>query len=165
MITFGIGGSDDLRYFNSRRGYFGVKRGATVKFKGKAHFAVHSSLLVSESTIVFGNNFSCNNGTKISCVKGIEFGDKCLLGTNVLIMDSDGHKIFEDSKQHADKESIKIGNHVWLTSQVSVLKGTNIADDIVVAFGSVVTKDLKESNTICAGVPAKAIKSNITWER
>ena len=41
-ISFGIGGYNDLQYFNSRRGYFGIKRGGVLIFKGRAHFAVHS---------------------------------------------------------------------------------------------------------------------------
>ncbi|MBR5203557.1 MAG: acyltransferase [Clostridia bacterium] len=164
-ISFGIGGSNDLRYFNSRRSYFGVKKNGVLKFQGKAHFAVHTSLLVSNATMIIGNKFSCNNGTKISCVSGIEIGDNCLIGTDVLIMDSDGHDIYENSKLCANKKDIKIGNHCWLTSKVSVLKGTYIADDIVVALGSIVTKDLLESKSICAGIPARTVKKDITWER
>lgn len=165
MISIGIGGSSDLYYFNLRNSYFGVKSNGVLIFKGKAHFAVHSSLLVTESTMVVGDGFSCNNGTKISCVSGIEFGNNCLIGTDVLIMDSDGHKIFENGELHRNKEKVNIGNHVWLASKVTVLKGTTIADDIVVAFGSTVTKDLTESNTICAGTPAKTVKKEITWEK
>ncbi len=165
MISIGIGGSNDLRYFNPKSGYFGIKRGGVAHFKGKAHFAVHSSLLVSDAKIVIGDNFSCNNGTKISCIEGIEIGDRCLLGTNVLIMDSDGHKIFEENNLHNNREKIRIGNHVWITAQVNILKGVTIADGVVVALGSLVVKDLTESNSIYAGNPAKLVKHNISWER
>ena len=165
MISIGIGGSSDLRYFNPRNSYFGIENAGVLIFKGKAHFAVHSSLLVTGATMVIGSGFSCNNGTKISCACGIEIADNCLIGTNVLIMDSDGHRIFENGALHPNKLKISIGNHVWLTSGVSVLKGTAIADEVVVAFGSTVTKNLTESNTICAGTPAKIIKRGITWER
>ncbi len=165
IVSIGIGGSNDLRYFRSRRSYFGIKRGGILHFKGKAHFAVHSSVLVSGATMEVGHNFSCNNGTKISCIEGISFGDKCLLGTNVLVMDSDGHTVFTGGVAHPNKKNIIIGNHVWLTSQVSVLKGVTIADDVVVGFGSIVTKSIAEANTICAGSPAKVVKQGITWER
>lgn len=40
--------------------------------------------------------------------------------------------------------------------------GVTIADNVIVASGSVVTKSVKENNVIVAGNPAKVIS---TWEK
>ena len=47
---------------------------------------------------------------------------------------------------------------------MTVLKGTRIADDCVVGTKSLVTKDCSESYSIYAGIPAKKVKTNVTWD-
>jgi len=61
------------------------------------------------------------------------------------------------NKQHINKK-VTIGKNVWLCANVTVLPGVMIAEDIIVAAGSVVTNDLLESGYIYGGVPAKKIK-------
>lgn len=47
---------------------------------------------------------------------------------------------------------------------VRINKGVVIEPDCIVASHSVVTKTIK-SHSIAAGIPAKVVKSNITWNR
>lgn len=54
--------------------------------------------------------------------------------------------------------SIVICDDVWLGANVVVTSGVNIGSGCVVGAGSVVTRDLP-SMTVCAGVPAKPIRS------
>lgn len=63
-------------------------------------------------------------------------------------------------KAHKDQKVI-IGENVWLCANVTVLPGVNIADDIIVAAGSVVTDSLLESGYMYGGIPAKKIKKII----
>jgi len=171
MITFGIGGSPDLYKFESKKNYFGIKKGGKVIFQGKAHFASHISCLSAGGTIEFGQGFSCNNGCKISSTQKIVFGNNVLLGGNVVVRDSDGHSIFDINeaneiiKCHPNTAEVKIGNHVWIANNCSVLKGVIIPDENVVAYGSLVTQLIEGKHQIIAGSPAKVIKSNILWKR
>ena len=171
MISFGLGGSSDLFYFEKRNSYLGLKSGGKLIFNGRAHFAVHVSVLVVNSEVVIGDGFSCNNGCKISSVAGIVFGSHCLLGGNVAVRDSDGHFVFdlqetgEKGKQHNNKSAIYIGDHVWLTNNTHILKGVSIAEDVVVAYGSIVTHNIESAHSIAAGIPAKIIKTGVTWQR
>lgn len=73
-------------------------------------------------------------------------------------MDKDGKCI-----NHA--ESIEIGNHVWIGMDVSISKGAQIADNSVIGQKALVTKAFKEQNVMIAGVPARIIKTNISWDR
>lgn len=57
---------------------------------------------------------------------------------------------------------IKIGNNVWLGQNVSILKGVTIGDNVIIGFGSVVTKSIP-SNSVAAGAPAKVICSFDTY--
>lgn len=51
------------------------------------------------------------------------------------------------------KAPVKIGNNCWIGANSVILPGVTIGDMVIVAAGSVVTKDI-ESNVMVAGVPA-----------
>jgi len=51
---------------------------------------------------------------------------------------------------------ISIGNDVWIGGNVTIIGGVHIGNNVVVAAGAVVTKDVPD-NTIVGGVPAKTI--------
>ena len=52
---------------------------------------------------------------------------------------------------------IRIGTHVWIDSNATILSGVSIGEWSVVAAGAVVTKDVPPM-TVVGGVPAKIIK-------
>ena len=52
---------------------------------------------------------------------------------------------------------MRIGNDVWIGGNVTILPGVTIGNNVVVAAGAVVTKDL-EDNALYGGVPARKIK-------
>ncbi|MCT6895494.1 MAG: hypothetical protein M3Z44_01355 [Commensalibacter sp.] len=54
--------------------------------------------------------------------------------------------------------SVKIGKHVWIGSNVTILSGVTIHDFSIIGAGAVVTKNVP-SKSVYAGVPAKWIKS------
>ena len=57
---------------------------------------------------------------------------------------------------------IVIGDHVWIGMNVIVLKGVTIGEGSIVAAGSVVNKDVPP-HCLVAGVPAKVVKTDVTW--
>jgi len=46
---------------------------------------------------------------------------------------------------------------VWIGGDVTVLSGVTIGDNVVIAAGAVVTKDVPD-NCVVGGVPARVIK-------
>ena len=44
-------------------------------------------------------------------------------------------------------------------------KNVKIADNSIVGWGSIVTKEFNEPNVIIAGIPAKIVKRGINWDR
>ena len=61
----------------------------------------------------------------------------------------------ENRKNHY--APIKIGEHVWIGSNATILSGVTIGDHAVVAAGAVVTQDVP-AMTVVGGVPAKVLK-------
>lgn len=54
---------------------------------------------------------------------------------------------------------IKIGNNCFIGAHAILMYGITLADNIIVATGSVVTKSFKESNVIIGGNPARIIST------
>lgn len=55
---------------------------------------------------------------------------------------------------------IIIGRNCFIGARSIIMYGVSVADNVVIAAGSVVTKSIKESNVIVAGNPARVIS---TW--
>lgn len=72
------------------------------------------------------------------------------------------YNAIDDSDYDAQYEQLKnmlgkIGNDVWIGGNVTILPGITIGNNVVVAAGAVVTKDVPD-NCVVGGVPAKKIK-------
>lgn len=124
-------------------------------------------IVFSGGKLELGSGF-CNSDTKIRCKKNIKIGKDVVISHNVTIEDYDGHQLY-NTGNNGEKEPvqicapIEIGNHVWIGAKATILKGVHIGDGAVIAAGSVVTSDIP-AHCLCAGVPARVIKENVTWE-
>jgi acetyltransferase-like isoleucine patch superfamily enzyme len=92
------------------------------------------------------------------------FGDEVVLGWAVTVKSDDGHNVIERNVIKPKNLPVKVGNHVWICSESTVLKGVNIGNDCIVAYGSLVTGSTFGDNLMIAGTPAKKIKENILWK-
>lgn len=168
-ILLGIGGSHNFSYFRTKKSYLKVSKCSRLVFDGTARIGQHFTINIKKGSIRFGNGFSSNNGCLFFCEEGIQFGENCMVGRDVEIRDSDGHTIIElgdkIKKEKENKKPVKIGNHVWICSHVTILKGVNIGNDCVVAHSSVCTKTIIGDNKLIGGYPAKVIKENISWKK
>lgn len=134
-------------------------------FDGKAQFALGVTLRSDNGGVIyFGDNFTANQNFTCFVNTEIKFGQSVLIGWDVNVRDSDGHKILnEDNILINPNKKIYIGNHVWLASHVNILKGALISDNSIVGFGSLVTKKFNDANVIIAGIPACVVKKDIHW--
>ncbi len=101
-------------------------------------------------------------------MNSITIGEDCLVGWDVTIMDNDGgHAVIDSTTKVKTNNSkpIVVGNHCWLSSKVTLLKGTTIPDDCAIGYNtSVIGKSFNTTNSIIAGNPPQVIKENIKWE-
>jgi acetyltransferase-like isoleucine patch superfamily enzyme len=103
-----------------------------------------------------GSNVFINYGSSIVASAHVRIGNDCLIGTHVMVMDCEFHRV-EDKSWDTSGEPIVIEDRVWLANRCIVLKGVRIGHDSVVAAGSVVTRDV-EPRTVVAGVPATVVR-------
>ena len=165
MVKIGIGGSNAIK--DSRGKIFLNKlNNGKVVFSGNAKFSNGIVIYVNKGIIEFGINFSCNKNCFISSDYKVKFGNEVLLGWNVNIRDSDGHEIIYLNENEKKKEKdVEIGNHVWICSNVDILKNSKIGNDCIVGYKSLVTNIMVDNNKLIAGIPAKIIKNNVNWEK
>lgn len=148
-----------------RKGFLQIGTNGVVMFAGKAIMGKGISLIVDCGTLTIGDNFSCNRNCCISCNDQIYVGNNVIWGWNVELLDSDNHIIVKDGMAKVNKESIIIGNNVWLAAYVHILKGSEIAKGTVVGYRSLVVGKFQDENVILIGSPATITNHSIEWIR
>lgn len=128
-------------------------------------------------TVVANSSFCCEDDDSIIVIftmeggemvsiegKKVIIGDDCMFSAGIDVRNGDSHVILNKTGDRINEsDDIQIGNHVWLTRHVSVLKGAKIADGSIVGHSSVVTGDCSRPHSIYAGIPARFIKDGIVW--
>ena len=151
------------------------------KMVGSLYLAKGATLEAEAFDVYAGGRINVNAGAKLSlgsgymnhncvidCFSFITIGHGVVISERVVIRDSDNHAIIstENGELKSDEKPaaapIVIQDHVWLGMNVIVLKGVTIGEGAIVAAGSVVTKDVPP-HCLVAGVPAKVVKTEVTW--
>lgn len=150
-IPFGFLCPDDRTLLNIRgrlnvRGQFVIGRGCRVCVDPGAELTLNSGYIAPFSQLIIRH--------------GLEIGERCAISWNCELLDEDFHHLEPGKPTGAP---IRIGNRVWVGSGAKILKGVWIADGSVVAANSVVTKRFEEPNTLLGGVPARVLRTGISW--
>lgn len=108
--------------------------------------------------IHIGNDFTGNFNLTILDIREVYIGNHVMIGPNTLIT-TVGHPLSPKARRGymAHAEPVRIGNDVWIGGNVTILPGITIGNNVVIAAGAVVTKDVPD-NSLVGGVPAKLIK-------
>ncbi len=117
-------------------------------------------------------NFNCDNGKNIHVgedflsnynltildIAPVYIGNNVMIGPNVDIY-TVNHPLTAQGRRDylASAKSVRIGNDVWIAGKCTILPGVTIGNNVVIAAGSVVSKDVPD-NCIIGGVPARKIK-------
>ena len=89
--------------------------------------------------IRIGNGTYLNRGTEIVAARAVTIGRDCKIARDVLIMDTDQHKV---SGVGLVSKPVEIGDRVWIGARAIILKGVSIGEDSVVGAGAIVTKSV-----------------------
>ncbi len=108
--------------------------------------------------ISIGENFYSNYDLIILAGNKVEIGDNAFFGPSCGLYAA-GHPF--DAKTRATGLEyawpIKIGNNVWVGGGTKIVGGVTIGDNVVIAAGSVVVKDIP-SGVLAGGNPCKVIR-------
>lgn len=100
--------------------------------------------------LIIGDRVSINNRCSIVCHNLIEIGDDVLIGENVAIYDHDHNfdGIHVTNKLGFNYSPVKIGDNVWIGSNVLILSGVSIGDNCVIGGGTILTKSIPENSIV-----------------
>ena len=78
--------------------------------------------------------FTMNTNSVLIAAKRISLASDVMIGRGVVIYDSDHHTIRNAAGETTNPDApVAIGDHVWLATNASVLKGTTIGSGSVIA--------------------------------
>lgn len=118
----------------------------------------------ADATLMIGNKVGMSN-TTIVATKSITIGNNIMIGGGVTIVDSDFHSLnslhWHTSADEKNMISLPvvIKDNVFIGMDSIILKGVTIGNNVIVAAGSVVSKDIP-NNQIWGGNPARFIRNN-----
>lgn len=109
--------------------------------------------------IFLGKEFYANFDCVMLDVCPIHIGDNCMLAPGVHIYTAT-HPL-DATERNSGLEfgkPVTIGNNVWIGGRAVINPGVSIGDNVVVASGAVVTKNVPD-NVVVGGNPARIIKT------
>lgn len=142
-----------------------VQKGGELIFQETAHIGLGTKIHVHKGARMYlGDNFAVSANSSFVCYKSMVMGQDIQFSWGCQVMDSDTHHIYDESgkEMNPDKE-VRIGDKVWIGSNVVIMKGANIPDNCVVGACSFVSSGKFEPNTIILGAPAKSVKKIGGW--
>lgn len=143
-------------------------RDSTLRVRGRVELRPGLRMVIGPTACVsLGDRTYINGQSIVLASKRIRIGAGCNISWRVQILDTDFHSIvLNPDAPEGDSLPVSlpiaIGDHVWIGAGVTICKGVTIGDHSVVAAGSVVVRDV-EPCTLVGGVPARPLKTGISW--
>lgn len=131
----------------------------TFDISDSAEFRFGENVFINQAnfiTVKPNGKLSIGDGTyitksTISCLGEIEIGKNCLFGEGVKIFDHNHYYTkdpFSVSKTDFNIGKVKIGNNVWISANVVVLKDVTIGDNVILGAGCVIHKDVPSNSVV-----------------
>lgn len=137
-----------------------------ITFEGKCIISSGVKIgCAKDARIVFGDNVTINVNSEIICQNNIKLNNNAMISWDVLIMDSDFHRMgnIGGVNIHLPEKPINIGQNAWIGCRAVILKGVNLPDGSIVAANSTISKSYEENNIL---INSNGIKRrNIVWYR
>ncbi len=120
----------------------------------------------SGNSISIGASTQIHGSTELAAIEGtsICIGQSCLFSGRIHFRTGDSHSLTDlEGRRINPSRDITIGNHVWVGMNVTVLKGSAVADSSVIGACAVVCKRFNRPNCTIAGNPARVLREGIDW--
>ncbi len=120
----------------------------------------------SANQIKIGEHTKILGKTHLAAIEGtqIRIGRDCLFSSDVHIRTGDSHSVLDMQGRRINaSRDISFGDHVWVGTKVTCLKGAEVPDHCILGACALVTGKFTQPNCVLAGVPAKVVKENVDW--
>lgn len=99
------------------------------------------------------------SGCSITALQRVVVGNRVLIGSGALIMDSDAHPLHPDDRARGESPRncpVEIADDVFIGARATILKGVRIGTGAVIGAGAVVTGEVP-AGMIAVGNPARVV--------
>lgn len=128
----------------SGRCKFSIKKSGKINIYEKVESRDNLYLLAHGGEISIGSHCFFNINCCVTSVENITIGKNCKFGNNLVIVDHD-HNYKNIGNQEFLSEPIVIGNNVWVGANCTILKGSTIGNNAVIAAGSIVKRNVLDN--------------------
>ena len=172
-----VRGEDNLIVVGERTRLHGVTvtirgDGNRIEIGDEVRFSGRSDLWVEDegSLLRIGDRCTLEPGCVLAALEGqpLVLGRDCMLAGEVEIRTGDSHAIFDlatPDEPFNGGRPVTLGDHVWVGKRSFILKGTEIADGVIVGAASVVTRSITDPHSVVAGNPARPVRQGVGWAR
>ena len=159
-IRFGKNNRIGNNVFLSGLGKRGILFGNNVSIGDYSRIEFSQTISNIGAFIKIGDNVGISSFAGLGGSGGVTIGSDCIIG-QYFSCHPENH-IFEDCEQlirlqGVSKTGIKIGNNVWIGAKVTILDGSVVGNNCVIAAGAVV-KGVFPDNCVLGGLPARILK-------
>ncbi|WP_174300514.1 hypothetical protein [Caulobacter sp. S45] len=146
------------------------QEGALVAIGDKTIAPLGALSCYGSSTVLVGEGTTFTSWAMLDCRNGgtIVTGPDGMWAHNVSLMTDDTRAIRDAAtgrRLNTFGGRIVIDRHVWLCERTRVLDGARIGPDSIVGLGALVKRCVIPPNSIAVGVPARVVRSGVTWSR
>ena len=154
-----------------------VLKGTTIRITGsnclvklkKHSYVSEAEIFIEDKNCIVevGESTFIGRRTHLACTEdnsNLIIGNQCMISASCQIRTGDSHSVVDMGGTRLNPAaSVIIGNHCWLGEGCKVLKGVCLSENTIVSTGAIVTQSFG-SNCLLAGVPAKVIRTDISWD-
>lgn len=110
-------------------------------------------LLYPGSALIIHENVFFNNFCSISCLGRIEIGENTMFGEGVKLYDHNheyryDNEILRISHDNFAIDKITIGRNCWIGSNVTILKGVNIGDNVIIGANCLIYQSISSNSIV-----------------
>ena len=142
----------------------GITLGNNVSFGKYTHMMASGSLKYLGKGIKIGNNVGLGTHGHYGGAGGLEIGDDTIIG-NFVSFHPEEHNYGKPGipirLQGTSHKGITNGKNCWIGAKATILDGTKVGDNCIIAAGALVKGEFPD-NVIIGGVPAKILKRIIS---
>ena len=141
--------------------------GGTIVFKGMCLIGNNSAMSIGpKGNVCFGQDFVSTTTLRLTSYDSIKFGDRCLLGWDCILLDTDFHKLTKLSGGYSNGHfPISIGADNWFGNGCRIMKRTVTPNHCVISAGTTLAGivDVPEYSVISGVQEIKAKAYGVWW--
>ena len=125
-----------------------------------------SIIVVNQNAVLdFMGKVTSNINLAIGCQQLIKIGNDTMMGSDVIIYDSDYHPTEYPNEEFCIHTSpVCIGEHVWIGTRAMIMKGSKIGSGSIIGANAYFTGSVP-ANTMVSCIPSRTVMKDVKWAR